>query len=309
VKRLFALAIVLFASLNTASADTIWQKAKQPVKAGLLTNDELHRQVALAYHGARATKTSNPIFGGSSYSELKGAFDKLERHGAATSSDPRLRYDLGLVLAKMPSCTNAVVALENAYVFAKDHPFAEDGLFELAICYSKLGKHAEEEGAYLRALQVTDRDSFKAMIYSNLAEARLAQGKLAEGVEAAEMAIELDADSASPHYNLAILRDRLSNEFMAVEAAKHAVEYDPPGDFIDGENVFFEPAYEKHWYHALRDLALAENALGDERTVLLMAALKDYRTWLDESDPADRYRKRCEENIARLEKQLKLKKK
>ncbi len=306
MRRLFAIALLVFAT--NAHADNIWQKAQTPPKPGMLSNDELHRQVAVTYQKARATRTNDPIFGGSSYAPLINEVDKLERHNAATSSDPRLRYDLGLVLAKLPDCKRAVVALENAFAFAKDHPFAEDGLFELAICYSKLGRHAEEESAYVRALEATDRQSHKAIVYSNLAEARMAQGKLSAGIDAAESAIELERDMASARYNLAILRDRSGDAFGALESARHAIELDADGEYIDGEGVFFEPAYEKHWYYALRDLALAERTFGPERTSLLMAALVDYRKWLEESDATDRFRKRCEENITRLEKQLKLKK-
>jgi tetratricopeptide (TPR) repeat protein len=307
VRRLFAIAMVLFAT--NAGADTIWQKAKQPAKPGLLSNDEVHRQVALAYHRAAETRTSDPIFGAQAIMVYEGAKNLLLRHDAAKSSDPRLRYDLGLVLAKLNRWAEAAEVLENAYGFAKDHPLAEDGVFELAICYSKLGEHAKEEGAYLRALDTTDRQFHKATIYSNLAESRLAQGKLLPAIEAAEIAISLDTDNPAPRYNRAVLLDRLGLDLQALEEAKHAVEYDPTGEFIDGPGVFFEPKYERHWYHALRALALAEREVGEERTKLLMSALVSYQQWLEESDPLDRYRKRCEEAIVRLEKQLKLKKK
>lgn len=306
MRRLFAIALALFAT-NT-HADNIWQKAQTPPKPELLTNDEVHRQVALAYHRAGEIPTNHPIFGAQPIMVYEGAKNLLVRHDAAKSSDPRLRYDLGLVLAKLRRYAEAAEALEGAYAFAKDHPLADDGLFELAICYSKLGEHAKEEGAYLRALDVTDRQWRQAMIYSNLAESRLAQGKLALAMDAVETAIALDPDNPAPRYNRAVLLDRMGLDSQALEEAKHAVEYDPKGELIDGDGVFFEPPYEKHWYHALRDLALAERG-GPDRTTHLMAALVDYRKWLEDSEPTDRYRKRCEENIARLEKQLKLKKK
>jgi len=309
VKRVLALAIVLFVAPFTARAETIWQKAQKPAAPGLLSNDEVHRQVALAYHRAKETRTNDPIFGAQSIMAYEGAKNLLIRHNAAKSTDPRLRYDLGLVLARLNKYAEAAEALENAYSFAKDHPLAEDGVFELAICYSKLGEHAKEENAYLRALETTDRQFHKAMIYSNLAESRLAQGKLLPAIEAAEIAITLDSDNPAPRYNRAVLLDRLGLDLQALEEAKHAVEYDPTGEYVDGPSVFFQPKYEQHWYRAVRDLALAERETGEERVELLKAALVFYQKWLDESDPNDRYRKRCEENIARLEKLLKLKKK
>ncbi len=306
MRRLLAIAIVLCAT--NAAADTIWQKAQKPAPAGVkLTADEVHRQVARVLADPERVPIIHPTSGASSLVQLEGALRVLTEFGAATSSDPRLRYDLGFVLAKLLKKADCAVAFEGAYAFAKDHAFAGEAMFELAICYSKLGKHAEEESAYLRALPLADRNSLKAIIHSNLSEARMAQGKVDEGIEAAETAILLAPDMASGQYNLAILKDRGGDAAGALESARHAVELDPENEYLDGDGVFFEPAYERYWYYALRDLALAERELGDARGLLLLAALVDYGKWLEASDPSDRYRKRCEENIARLEKILKLK--
>jgi tetratricopeptide (TPR) repeat protein len=307
MKRAVLALLLLFAL--PARADSIWDKAKTPPAKGLLNNDDAHRLAAIALHKARTAKATDPIFGGQTQAALWPVADMLRRQGAPTSSDPRLRYDLGLVLAKVRDCKNAVVVLEDALKFAKSHPFAEDGAFELAICYSLLGKHADEERAYGIALESTDRAMHKSVIYSNLSESRMAQGKLKEGIEAAEAAIDLEPDFASARYNLAILKDRVGDAFGALDAAKHAVAMDPEGEYLDGDGVFFEPPYERQWYYALRSLALADQTLGDERTGHLMAALVAYRKWLDASEPTDRFRPRCVEDIARLETILKLKKK
>lgn len=308
MKRLRLSALLMLWTLAfPARADSIWEKAKSPPKPGLLNNDEVHRLAAVALHTSRTVKATDPIFGAQTQASLSPTADMLRRHSAATSADPRLRYDLGLVLAKLRDCKAAVVVLEDALKFAGAHPFAEDGSFELAICYSLMGRHADEERAYLIALEVTDRRTHKAIVYSNLAESRMAQGKLDAGIDAAEQAIDLEPDFASARFNLAILRDRSGDAFGALDAAKHAVELDPEGEYLDGEGVFFEPPYEKHWYYALRDLALADRTMGDERVGHLMAALVAYRKWLDAADPADRYRPRCLEDVARIEKILKLK--
>jgi tetratricopeptide (TPR) repeat protein len=301
------LSVVPVAVPARADVSTIWDKAKNPPKPGLLSADEVHRQVAVLYHQAIFTQVDNPLFGGQAQAALEGARAILVRNEASQSSDPRLRYDYGLVLARLRRYPDAVVALEGALSFAKDHPFAEDGAFELALCYSHLGRHQDEERAYLVALEVTDRDSHKAVVYSNLAESRMAQGKLVEGIDAAERAIELEPDLPSARLNLAILEDRNGNPAGAVEAARHALELDPDSEFLDGDGVFFEPVYEKHWYVALRELALAERSFGDERQSHLMAALVAYRKWLDLAEPTDRFRPSAEEAVARLEKLLKLK--
>lgn len=301
------LASLLFA-LPARADSSMWEKAKTPTPKGVLTPDELHRLVAVRLHEQGKKRATDPFTGALSFTALDDAAKKLVEYKAEVSPDPRLRYDLGFVYAKLPNrCAQAVVVLEDALKFSREHPFAADGAFELAICYSKLGKHADEERVYLTALDVTDRRSHKAIIYSNLSEARMAQGKLAEGIEAAEAAIELEPDFASPRYNLAILRDRSGDAFGALDAAKHAVAMDPEGEYLAGEGVFFEPPYERHWYDALRDLALADQAIGDERFERLLAAQLAYQKWLDDSNPNDRYRARCAEDITRIEKMLKLK--
>lgn len=291
-----------------ARADSIWDKAKaKPVAKGLLNNDELHRYVAGQYQLSRSTKTTDLLAGAQAIAPLLTVLETLHRHDAATSTDARIRYDYGFVLARLRKCNQATAALEGALALDRHHPFAQDGAFELAICYSLLGKHADEERAYLVALDLSDRPTHKAVIYSNLAESRMAQGKLDEGIDAVEAAIALEPDFASARYNLAILKDRAGEPFGALDAAKHAVQLDPEGEYLDGEGVFFEPPYEKYWYYALRDLALAEWTIAGERVNHLLAALVAYRKWLDAADPADRYRPRCVEDIARLEKILKLK--
>ncbi len=306
MRRAVAALLLLFAL--PARADSIWEKAKAPpVAKGMLTNDELHRYVAGQLHAARMSKATDPIAGAQATAPLVPVLDTLVRHDAATSKDPRIRFDYGFILARLRKCSQATVALEGALKLGSEHPFAQDGAFELAICYSLLGKHADEERAYLVALDLSDRPTHKSIIYSNLAESRMAQGKLDEGIDAVEEAIALEPDFASARYNLAILKDRAGEPFGALDAAKQAVQLDPEGEYLDGEGVFFEPAYEKYWYYALRDLALAELTVGSERVNHLLAALVAYRKWLDLSEPADRYRARCLEDIARLEKLLKLK--
>jgi hypothetical protein len=96
--------------------------------------------------------------------------------------------------------------------------------------------------------------------------------------------------------------------YSALESAKHALEYDPDHERIDGKSVFFEPPYEQNWYFAIAFLAMAEKSTGNERNDKLVAALASYRKWLDEAPASDRFRPRALENIERIEKQLKLKK-
>jgi tetratricopeptide (TPR) repeat protein len=295
---------------TASSAPTIWDLAKQ--KGETLSTEEVHRQVATLYEEAgllaRYSAASDPLGGAQVISKLESARAILQLHKASESKDARLRYDLGLVLSRLNRYLEGAAALENALAFAPEHPFASEAWFELALDCAHLGRHESEEKAYVHALALTERSGSRAVIFSNLSESRMAQGKLEAGIEAAETAIELEPDEPSPRWNLAVLSDRLGDSFGAVEAARHALEYDPDLERIDGKFVFFEPQNEQHWYFAVAYLAMAERETGDQRKDHLMAALVSYEKWLEEADPKDRFRPRATENVERLEKLLGLKK-
>jgi len=306
MKRALLLVAILSIAPRAHAAPNIWELAKK--KGATLSTEEVHRQVATSYELARNLSGVDPLGGAQLISNLESARAILQLHNALQSPDPRLRYDLGFVLSRLNRYAEGAAAFENALAFAPDHPFASDAWFELAIDCSHLGRHVDEERAYLKVLETTERSGSKSVVYSNLAEARMAQGKLEAGIEAAEAAIELEPDEPSPRWNLAVLNDRRGDVFGALESAKHALEYDPDLDRIDGRYVFFEPAYEQDWYFAVAYLAMAERETGDARKTRLIAALASYEKWLEAAPPKDRYRARAEEDAERLRKQLKLKK-
>jgi tetratricopeptide (TPR) repeat protein len=310
MRRLLLLLALVALPANAAAAPTIWDLAKQ--KGETLSTEEVHRHVATLYEQAsliaRYSGASDPLGGAQVISNLESARATLVLHKAAESKDARLRYDLGLVLSRLNRYAEGAAALENALAYAPEHSFAADAWFELALDCAHLGRHEAEENAYLQALARTERSGSRAVIFSNLAESRMAQGKLDAGIDAAETAIELEPDEPSPRWNLAVLSDRRGDAFGAVEAARHALEYDPDLERIDGKFVFFEPAYEQSWYFAVAFLAMAERETGDQRKDHLMAALASYKKWLEEASPKDRFRPRALENVERLERQLKLKK-
>ncbi|MGZ5966364.1 MAG: tetratricopeptide repeat protein [Polyangiales bacterium] len=311
-RLLLLLALLPIAAIapRAEAAPTIWDLAKK--KGATLSTEEVHRQVATLYEQAslfaRYLSAGDPLGGAQVISNLESARAILELHKASESKDARLRYDLGLVLSRLNRYAEGAAALENALAYAPDHPFAADAWFELALDCAHLGRHESEENAYIQALARTERSGSREIIYSNLSESLMAQGKLEAGIDAAETAIELEPDEPSPRWNLAVLNDRRGDVFGAVESARHALECDPDLERIDGKFVFFEPAYEQSWYFAVAFLAMAERETGDQRKDHLMAALASYKKWLDEASPKDRYRPRALENVGRLEKQLKLKK-
>lgn len=302
----------VFAHETPANAQpSLWEKAKAPiVPAGKLSTDEVHRQAATAYEKAQmfggCGELDDPLGGAQAISLLDGSRKLLESQNAEASADPRLRYDYGLVLSCLRRWPAAKKALEAAVKLAPHHVMAHDGWFELAITDAHLGDHAGEEKAYLEALDLTDRATSRSIIYSNLAESRMAQGKLAEAIDAAEQAIDLDGENPAARWNLAILHDRAGDSYRALEAARHALEYDPDLEMVEGSRVFFEPPYDREWYRALAELAMAERLTGDARNEHLMRALVAYGQFAEAAPESDKFRPRALENVERLEKILKL---
>jgi tetratricopeptide (TPR) repeat protein len=303
--------------ISSAPSDrSLWSRAKEPgrpVGKPFKSTDEIHRTVATWYRDASVgPNIRDPMGGVLSYSRLRGARDLLEAHGAATSDDPRLRYDLGFVLAKMEDWKGAAFALDAATRFAPHHPFSEDGFFELGVSHAHLGRHVEEERAYLEALSRTDRRFGRSILLSNLAESRMAQGRLRDALDAVEESLVYDADNPAAHWNHAILLDRVGDGLGAIVAADRAIASDPDLLYIravEGSGTFFEPDYEREWYLALASLAAAEGVVGEYRDLPLLAALAHYQAWLDAAPADARYRPRALDAVATLEVRLGLAKK
>ncbi len=317
-RGLVAFAAAAATSLAVAVAPagpTIWPAPKKTqTKSAAQADDEVHRTAATYLERARLLASRTPSAGGlptdpEVRSLLEAARQLLEAHGARTSADVRLRFDLGLVLERLVRWADAAAVLEGAVALAPKHPLAESGWFALGVCYAHLGKHADEERAYLGALPVTERRVLRSIVYSNLAESRMQQGKLPEAIEAIETSIALEPDNPGAHWNRAILRDRDGDAWGALESARQALTMYPLLDFIDGDGVFFEPEYERNWYLALASLAHVEIAVTpDERKTSLMAALTFYRAWLDAAPADHRYRPRALDDVAAIEKRMGLKK-
>lgn len=305
--------VTLAATLSVAGTSiagpTFWPAPKKAPPAKSPSDDEIHRTAATYLERSRLLDPSTPPTDPIAYPALEGARQLLETHGARTSKDVRLRFDLGLVLGRLAKWAEAAAVLEGAVALEPKHPLAESGWFELGVCYAHLGKHEDEERAYMGALVVTERRVHRAIVYSNLAESRMQQGKLQGALEAIETSIALEPDNPSAHWNRAVLRDRAGDAWGALESAREALSMDPVLEYIDGDHVFFEPAWERHWYLALSELARAEIApTAAERKTALMAALTFYRAWLDAAPEDQRYRARALDDVAAIEKRLGLKK-
>jgi tetratricopeptide (TPR) repeat protein len=139
-------------------------------------------------------------------------------------------------------------------------------LSSLAIAASRTGDEATAIAAYREVIALAaHRPRQLALAHGNLAETLMMRGDLREALEhyraAEEAATAADEPTslALARYGLAAVLARLGERGAAVEAARRAVEAD--GDDLDtlrADGVFFEPAYEVHFYEALGHQARAD---------------------------------------------------
>lgn len=294
---LFALslaAVTSAASSGRAGAPSVWQRAEavsrgeDPVALARGYREALRLEMMATLLGSGGTARSDDAV---EDLRVRGV-SSLLAGGAARSEDPQVLRLLGSMYASLRRCEQAEVLLRRSIALAPQDPASASAWFDVAICASLRGDRAAEAAGYERALAIVDDPRERAVLESNLAEAEMGLGDLPAGIAAAERSIAIRDDVPAAHWNLAILHDRADDGAAALAAARDAIALDPDFRFLDGPGVFFEPSYERDWYHALGELALAERAKASalERRGHLEAARQEYEAWLASASADDRWR-------------------
>jgi tetratricopeptide (TPR) repeat protein len=306
-----------------ASASSIWDRVIDPSYA---ERDYAHRFAAEKEHAAEALDLEADIAyaqGGpddenfkrkraNAVLEREAARSILERFGAATSSDARLRFDYGHILARLDQPDLLGLArktLLGALKLAPDDPRAGAAWFDIAICDAKLHDRQDEANAYTSALAIEDDPGQRALLFGNLAESRMSLGDLESARDAAETSLQLH-DLDLVRYTLGVILDRSGDEWGAIQQVTIAVGGKGLGIAILSQpGVFFEPEYEKHYYEALGWLSAARALApkSPEWQFDLLGALKEFHAYVDQSAADDRWRKRAQDHIDQVEATLGLK--
>lgn len=315
----FVLAVAVEAT-GEARASSIWDRAIDPT---LADRDYAHRFATEKEHEAEeldreadhaaslsstmAEEDHRPRVNAMLAREAARAI--LERFGAATSADLRLRLDLGRILARLQQFPEARDVLLGALDKAPSDPRASSAWFEVAICDAHLGKRDEEARAYESALALADDPDERALLFANLAEARMSLGKLDDARTAAETSLELVPELVLSRWTLAVILDRAGDGFAALEQAKLCIAGDPDFARLHEPGVFFEPGYEVHYYQGLGELAHARalSPKSPDWEFHLFAALHEFTLYATKAAPDDRWRKRAEEHVLLIEQTLNLK--
>ncbi len=232
---------------------------------------------------------------------LERARALLEDAGAATSPDVLLRFDLGEIYYLLDRYEKAIAVYVPALAMAPNDPSAADALAYLAYSYAKLDRSQEEREVYEKYLgRVTD-DRLRATAMLNLAEAEMRLGNLREAIAGYKDTIllteQLPNGVSQTHtlilgiWGLAVALDRDGQSRDAVMQARRAVMMDPDDRVIAHDpNVFFVPAYERHWYLAIGATARATDEKQPAEAAKLWKKVEDQWTkFIDPADPRDRW--------------------
>jgi tetratricopeptide (TPR) repeat protein len=187
----------------------------------------------------------------------------LEQAHAESSSDVRLRFDLGEIYATLENNIGAIEVLAPALEGAPDDPGAAQALLSLANAYAKLDRSDEERRVYERFLPRVTNDRTRATAMLNLSEADMHLGDLESAIAGYRATKDLagqlpnqielqDHTGALAVWGLAVALDRAGDIPGGASEAKLAIALDHDMATMRlNPNVFFSPERERDWYVAL----------------------------------------------------------
>ncbi|HEY2406640.1 MAG TPA: tetratricopeptide repeat protein [Polyangiaceae bacterium] len=289
------------------AAPTLWQRAEEPERAaeytGLL---RLERALERAQEAsAEPALVPEVSMGGLLLMQLSHLkLDKLK--------DPRLCYLVAKALIDVesappdevhgvlerlltrrpdPPLLEARRLLERALSAEPNSPLAAMGSFNLALIEGKLGDHARERAAYLRAIELEWDPDMRATDYANLAESEMMAGNLVVAISYYRTAL-VNAGGAPDvqalaYYGLALALERSGDLPRALASAElgNRIELPlglfPTKNALDLPSVSFSPPYELHYYKALAAMADAQSAHEPEsRRDALANAIEHWEAYL-----------------------------
>ncbi len=235
---------------------------------------------------------------------LREAIVRLQRAHLRAPEDPEILLYLGLATSKVERTladgtvrrrtAEAIGHLRRLAAMAPDY---ETNLVqaELGVLLTRQNDYAGAAEAYLVAIDAALIDAETAIPHLNLAEVLMLAGHLrravhhyerAEAISLESRASALDSTVTLARFGLAIATDRLDDHARAIE---HAHRGDSHGRGLallhDDSGVFFEPAYEIHWYDALAYEARAAHASSPaSRFTQLRAAVSTWHRFVVQSD-------------------------
>lgn len=225
----------------------------------------------------------------------------LEHSGAATSSDPLVRYRVAMAYYGIFKVERERELLELAmphfeHVAASDAPAAlrADALSSLAICHARLGQHELEIAAYDRAVMIEPDPESRAVLLANQAEGYMATGHISRAVRGYRASLAQTAGAlmfetgVTTIWGLGVALDRSGDLDGALEQLTLARSYDRLDRALNPPGWFYVPAHDRHWYEALGHWQIARSATTrDVRLGSYAESARQWRAYIDAAPPDD----------------------
>ena len=248
---------------------SVWDRAKDPTAAQTW---RLHVEVQRRIVGRERSRYDVED------SQARASRALLERYGAATSNDPRLRFDLALVYLRLKEYEKAAQLLKSVLAAAPEHPAAEAGWKRLAVACGHTGDRECERKSYGQELRFETDEGERGTPTLNLAETEMHTGNLREAIEGYREALRIAGRVSSRElapfavWGLAVALDRSGDRVGAEKEARFARELERSmnvPNLLHTDAAFFTPEYEIHWYDGLGAAAVAKQATAPAEIVRL----------------------------------------
>jgi tetratricopeptide (TPR) repeat protein len=223
---------------------------------------------------------------------LAKAADVLEQADAAHSPDVRLAFDLGVVYERLAELQGddglqekVVTVLVPALDAAPDHPGAPEALYALAVAFAHVDRPRDELATWRRYIPKLADDRRRLLPMMNMGEAEMHLGQIDAALATFHAALDIcqslpnSAALSEPYalilWDIAIALDRQGDPVAAFRTAAKARSFSWTVTIVidqgrtqirtltgwdairDYETVFFSPAWEREWYLALGEAAVA----------------------------------------------------
>lgn len=240
-----------------------WRDIAQP---GYRRARSLLRQATVQTRLAR--RTQGPI----RRARVENALDRLQRAARLAPEDPEILYWLGTATAMWERIgrdgqaeRRTLAAINMFHRLRRLDPTyqSENVAAELGILHTRTMNYEAAQREYARAVAHALQPSLLGTTYYNYAEVTMLSEDLDAAVARYQRAIDISHDPRTrvlALFGQAVALDRLGEHRQAIEVTKQALlESDGSDDLLRDNDVFFEPAYELHWYEALVHEARADN--------------------------------------------------
>ncbi|MBC7171402.1 MAG: tetratricopeptide repeat protein [Polyangiaceae bacterium] len=253
---------------------------------------------------------------------IESAITRLELARTRAPDDPEVLFYLAYAVAQWEEPVangptrrrnrEAIALFERLRELDSDYRASQVAL-ELGVLFTRTGRFERAIEEYRQGIAAAFSPAETATACSNLGEVTMLSGDLPAAIESYERAVSIARNGGASHamslvlslYGLAVALDRYGDGPTALERAREAYGAGAGLGVLRSEGVFFEPAYEIHYYEGLGSLAAVDTAAGSaERSQLMRDSLRSFQRFLAEGGSIGLYASAAERHVRELDARL-----